>query len=780
MVEEVRMDAAVDERREAVASSVPPPLRDDHPAPAHARPHRALRPAGWAAIAVTAIAWLVVSIHSLSGLVTSVVLGEAGFGDIVSVGVFLLVIAFLTLSALLYLVTRDGALRRLATHERLPRAALDSHFLVSEPSMTVLVPSYAEEPHVVRATLWSAALQEFPELDVVLLVDDRPDPEDPDARARLERTRLLPFEIQARLREPSEKLSAALDEAERFVAAHPSSPLNAATIADLHEHAVAWLVELADAEQVRDHADQFFVDRVLLSLARDLGRTADRLRTIADDAVPAGEGLALLRRLARIFTVRLDLFERKRYASLSHEANKAMNLNSYIGLMGGEWVVDSVTVGGRSFDVLRAARYGETPDRVVPASDYVLTLDADSLLVPDYCVRLVHEMEQPGNERMAVIQTPYSSYRGARTWVERIAGMTTDLQHLQHQGRTAFDATFWVGANAIIRTEALADIVEVRIEDGPAGPRVVRTYIQDRTVIEETESSMDLVANGWSLHNYPERLSFSATPPDFGSLVVQRRRWANGGLIVLPKLLDVVRGRRRRDEDASPAEVLLRADYLGSTAWTTVGTALLLLMPETTWLLSPLLFVVALPYFATMALDLRTVGHRLVDMPKVFALNLVLLPVNLAGVAQSVEQVITKRKIPFARTPKVADRVAAPALFVVLPYLIGLGLLAFAVLAATRGHWPGVVFAGMTGAAALAGAVAFVGTRSAAQDVAAAWREFRAARAKRPLPARAKTQPLDLPGLRWLRVLVEDSEPKLPALGEQRTGSGRRAEGRQA
>ena len=30
-------------------------------------------------------------------------------------------------------------------------------------------------------------------------------------------------------------------------------------------------------------------------------------------------------------------FERKQYVSLSHEANKAMNLNSYIGLMGGRY-----------------------------------------------------------------------------------------------------------------------------------------------------------------------------------------------------------------------------------------------------------------------------------------------------------------------------------------------------------------------------------------------------------------------------------------------------------
>jgi len=55
----------------------------------------------------------------------------------------------------------------------------------------------------------------------------------------------------------------------------------------------------------------------------------------------------------------------------------------------------------------------------------------------------------------------------------------------------------------------------------------VTRYIQDRTVIEDTESSVDLVERGWRLYNYPERMAYSATPPDFGSLLIQRRRWVN-------------------------------------------------------------------------------------------------------------------------------------------------------------------------------------------------------------------------------------------------------------
>jgi len=706
----------------------PSPLRADHPDAIHARPSAGSRAFGWVAIAATVIACASFCAGTALRVADQAAHGTLAAVDILLVVVFALVTASMSFSALMYLMARAGALHRLSRHERASRSELVAHFAEGAQSMTVLVPSYAEEARVVRATLWSAALQEFPSIRVVLLVDDDPFPADPSVLARLDRTRRLPGDIQAALREPAREFAAALAAAH---AEHDHTPRTVAAakareVALLYARASQWLSVMADAEDVVDHADQFFADQVLRGLARELSAVADDLRTrIAAEhahALPdVHERRALLLRLVRIFDARLAVFERKRYASLSHEANKAMNLNSYIGLMGGSWVVDEDQSAGGTVRVLRQARHAQNADLVIPASDYLLTLDADSLLVAGYCERLVHVLEQPGNERMAVIQTPYSSYRGASTRLERIAGATTDLQHFQHQGKSAFDATFWVGANAIIRATALDDIVDVRTEDGPAGTREVRTYIQDRTVIEDTESSMDLAAKGWSLHNYPERLSFSATPPDFGSLVVQRRRWANGGLIILPKIKDVVRGRRARGERTRAGELLLRVDYLGSIAWTTTGVILMLVLPEAGRLMSPLLFVIALPYFAAMALDLRAGGHRAIDVLWVFSLNLVLIPVNLAGVIKSIEQAMTRRKIPFARTPKIVDRVAAPALFVVLPYavVVALGLLAWR--AAAEGHWTGFVFACFTGVAALVGAIVFVGTRTALADIAAGW-----------------------------------------------------------
>lgn len=674
----------------------------------HPQPSRRKVALGRLAIVVTVIGWI--------AYVVSTILRElsenpsAGFRFQLEAIFYLVVVTFLTFSALMYLLARQGALYRFRDHLRVPRGELDRHFARYGEGITVLVPSYAEEPEVVRATLWSAALQEFPNLRVTLLLDDPPHPTDPTVRARLEATRALAAEIESRLLEPSMRFTTALSEyRERLAANTPATDELPRLIAE-YEAAAVWLETMAENETVEDHVDEFFVDLVLMGLAREL-----RLTILALDAARAQRTapdpdrmVELYLRLARIFTASMNTFERKLYASLSHEANKAMNLNAYISLMGGRWHKEKAANGV----VLRPALDAHVDDLEIPDSTYLLTLDADSLLLRDYCLRLVHLLESPGNERVAVTQTPYSSFRGAPTRIERIAGATTDIQHILHQGMTYYGATFWVGANAVIRKRAIEDIVEVE----NVGGFDIKTYIQDRTVIEDTESSVDLGSHGWTLVNYPERLSYSATPPDFGSLVVQRRRWANGGLLILPKLWSQMRERKHLRQRILAREVLLRVNYMASIAWASFGLLFLLGYPYDSRLLSPLVFITALPYFLAMGSDLRDCGHRFTDIFRIYGFNIVLLPVNLAGVLKSVQQAFTGEKIPFVRTPKVKDRTAAPALYVVVPFLI----VAYSLLTFWRDfvgeNWGNAAFAALNALLTFYAIRAYIGLKNSAVD----------------------------------------------------------------
>lgn len=674
----------------------------------HATPSDRKITLGRIAIIATVIFWIA---YVISTIIRQLIDGAGDFRFTMEAASYLVVVTFLSFSALMYLVARQGALQRFRSHVRVPRAELDRHFTGHTGSITVLVPSYAEEPQVVRQTLWSAALQEYPSVRVVLLLDDPPAPADPAVAARLDETRELAAGINRALAEPALRFV----EAERlFAPLSPSSWVEISAVRTLAGHyawAAAWLDRMARDEDSTDHVDRFFIEEVLGGLAGDLRLISRALDAAADgDEVPPRERLVeLYRRLVWTFSAEVDTFERKAYASLSHEANKAMNLNAYIGLMGGNYRHEQTPDG----TVLRRVDDSVFGDLCVADSEYLLTLDADSLLLRDYCLRLVHLLDQPDNARVAVTQTPYSSFRGAGTRIERLAGATTDLQHILHQGMSHFGATFWVGANAVIRKRALEDIVEVE----QVGGFEVRRYVQDRTVIEDTESSIDLGTHGWTLTNYPERLSFSATPPDFGSLIVQRRRWANGGLLILPKLWRQLAERKRMGQRISRVELMLRLNYMSSIAWASFGLLFLLAYPYDSRLLSPLVLFAALPYFMAMASDLRSTGYKASDVLRIYGFNLILLPVNLAGVLKSLQQAITGKKIPFARTPKVKNRTAAPVLYVIAPYVI----VAFSLFTLWRDivdqNWGNAAFAAFNATLATWAILAYIGVINSIVDV---------------------------------------------------------------
>lgn len=626
---------------------------------------------------------------------------------------YLIIVTLLTFSALMYLLARQGALQRFGRHVRVPRAEIDRYFEDNQPAITVLIPSYDEEPEVVRKTLLSAALQEYPRIRIVLLLDDAPYPTAPAAIARLNATRQLAEEITDLFAEPRRLCESRLAEflGEQASSSH-AGPEVAKELAAHYAWAANWLDQLVKREEIGDHVGRFFADDVVRGLSKELRLVREALIASYNERVslPVTRIGQLYRRLTWIFDKELAVFERKKFASLSHEPNKAMNLNSYIGLMGRTYT-QVHTPDGPILVPATELRDGER--LAFPDSEFVLTLDADSILRPGYCLRLVYFMQQPDHARVAVVQTPYSSFRGAATRIERIAGATTDIQHILHQGMTYYNATFWVGANAIIRKSALEDIGETEW----VGGFEIRRFIQDRTVIEDTESSVDLARHDWTLVNYPERLSYSATPPDFGSLIVQRRRWANGGLIVLPKLWALVRDRKRQGKAISKAEIFLRLNYLASIAWASFGLLFLLAYPIDGRLLSPFILLAALPYFLAMSSDLKYSSYKRSDIFRIYGFNLILLPVNLAGVLKSMQQALSAKKIPFARTPKIKERTMSPMLYVISPLLIILISLIILWRGIVLENWGNAAFAAFNAFTAAWAVVEFIGVKNTIVDV---------------------------------------------------------------
>ena len=254
------------------------------------------------AIAATLVTWLAYLIPSF---VVPLARTGAATSDSIS---YLIVMTFVAFALVMYLLARQSALRRHG-RRRAP-APLESHFATTEGSMTVLVPPYTEEVADVRATVWAAALQEYPALRVVLLLDDPPRPLEAHIATRLEEARIITDRVALVLAEPSRRFRDELLVCEiRLAETSVISPESVRELAESYRFAIKRLTAEAAEERA---AGRVAAAKVLDTTAHELSRVANSLLvSIADERrVPAAERmLELHQRLARTFTADLDTFE---------------------------------------------------------------------------------------------------------------------------------------------------------------------------------------------------------------------------------------------------------------------------------------------------------------------------------------------------------------------------------------------------------------------------------------------------------------------------------------
>jgi cellulose synthase (UDP-forming) len=623
------------------------------------------------------------------------------------------------------------------------------------PRAEIVVPSYREEPHVIWQTLMSAALVDYPNRGVVLLLDNPPNP-----TSRADRDLLLSSWAQVDLINDMLAPIAAqfADSADEFRAQAPATVgllAAAATAAGLRERAALWLERVATEVEAgafggsNDHTRAFFISHILREPAQAHRARAQELREQAQtqEQLTYEQLASEFDTLATMFQTQVSLFERKTYANLSHLPTKAANLNSYISVMGRRLTTRSSAKGLELVDA----------DASTPASEliepqdakYVIILDADSFLLPNYAMSMIAAMESPGNERAAVMQTPYTAIPNTPHVLERAAGATTDIYFYVTEGMGFANSGFWVGASATIRKEALLDIATKHEERGYVFP----AYIQDTTVIEDTGATIDLISRGWRVENYPARLSYSATPSDFGALVVQRRRWANGGLVILPSLIKHLFTVRPTFRNI--LEGLLRLHYLIMPACISISMLLMLVYPFDFKRVSSWIYVTLPPYLYLVCRDLKFTGYKRLEIVRAYTLFLVLLPVVLTGVANSLIQLIFGVKAQFGRTPKIDQRTAVPltttaAIVAVFGWSLTISYADF-----QRGDGMHAVFAFSNAFALGYGIVSLIGLRAIGEDVVnAVARLFR-----KLVPATRPVEEIPAIDTPRLRVLARELAP---------------------
>jgi hypothetical protein len=164
-------------------------------------------------------------------------------------------------------------------------------------------------------------------------------------------------------------------------------------------------------------------------------------------------------------------------------------------------------------------------------------------------------------------------------------------------------------------------------------------------------------------------------------------------------------------------EIAMRLHYLVSPAVGNLGLLVLLLYRFDDGLSSAWLPLAAAPYYVLYGRDLWLAGYRWGDLVRVCALNLLLIPVNLAGVFRSLQQAATGRKAAFGRTPKVQSRTRTPPLHVFFQWAFLLYLVESFLVDSVQGHYSHSAFALANGIMCFYGISRFLGWQESYADL---------------------------------------------------------------
>ena len=223
---------------------------------------------GRLALTVTALSWLAYMV-TVTGR-QLIFPGAFSVRALVETIVYSLIVTLLTFSAVAYLITRQGYLRRTRSHARTPRAEIEAFFGERDAG-----------GHRTRPVLPGAGRRHPPD-DAVGRPAGPPPPPGRAARRRpadLRRPRPPAPALAAARAVPAQilgLLGAAPPPLRRFARSGRgpdpggprTRPRGPTTLVADYEHAAAWLEDLAGRWVRHDHTDDFFVDHVLLHPGR--------------------------------------------------------------------------------------------------------------------------------------------------------------------------------------------------------------------------------------------------------------------------------------------------------------------------------------------------------------------------------------------------------------------------------------------------------------------------------------------------------------------------------
>ncbi len=153
-------------------------------------------------------------------------------------------------------------------------------------------------------------------------------------------------------------------------------------------------------------------------------------------------------------------------------------------------------------------------------ADVVAVLDADHVARPSFLTRTLGYFADP---RVAVVQTPQDFYNvtsfehgGGRSHGEPFHEQALFYRLLQ-PGKNRWNAAFWCGTGALVRTAALREVGGAATE----------------TITEDIHTTIRFHRRGWKTVYHNEVLAKGLAASDAAQYQLQRNRWGTGAMQVL-------------------------------------------------------------------------------------------------------------------------------------------------------------------------------------------------------------------------------------------------------
>lgn len=155
------------------------------------------------------------------------------------------------------------------------------------------------------------------------------------------------------------------------------------------------------------------------------------------------------------------------------------------------------------------------PDVTTP---YVVVLDADHVPSPDFVPKVIGYFD---DEELAVVQTPQDFYNQTSFEHEMLGEHLYSEEELFYRGmlagRNRWNAAFWCGTGAMLRTQALREI----------------GWIPTASVTEDILTTIELHKAGWKSVHHNEVLARGLAAANAEQYLGQRLRWGQGAMQVL-------------------------------------------------------------------------------------------------------------------------------------------------------------------------------------------------------------------------------------------------------